>query len=154
MKRAEVISYLDNLLKSKKLSWFEKQQIKQGCLMLKYLNTNKNEFFYKSKRLGEKTHGLSYCDLFITMFSDLEHCQVVLVNDIGTSKVINFDDNFFYVECLLDAYLELILDSSKKWAIQTRELKIYVNKFYKELCKDNEIDLSLASEEVRALIKD
>ena len=102
---------------------------------------------------------LDYKDCCITIFNDDEKCLIVFVTDNGKSKVINYDDNFFYVEELLDTYLEMIELSFRGW--QSKELttsdydeiKTYLKKYFRHLKRQGaDIDLEQANEQVRGLL--
>ena len=158
-KRQDIINYLLNMSKNKHNSWFEKQQFKQVANLLKYKETCDSKYFYKARDIVEKLGGLQYRDTFISMFDDSEKALTIMVNDKGKTKVINYDDNFFYIESLLDTYLELIEDSFKYWVdreLDIEELKAIkqlLQDFYKNLKQYGEIDLELANKRVQELLK-
>ena len=102
---------------------------------------------------------IDYRDDFITIFNDDEKCLLVFITDNGKSKVINYDDNFFYVEILLDTYLEMIEASFKGWKNKDlnesdyAEIKEQLGNYYKHLIRyADDLDLELANEQVRTLL--
>ena len=102
---------------------------------------------------------MDYSDCFITIFNDVEKATLVFLNDNGNTKAINYDDNFFYVERLLDTYLEMIELSFKGWKNKDlnendyQEIKEHLGNYYKHLIRyADDLDLSLANEQVRGLL--
>lgn len=101
---------------------------------------------------------LDYKDTFITIFNDDDKCFLVFITDTGKSKVISYDDNFFYVEYLLDIYLEMIEASFKGWKHKRltqndyEEIKACLGKYYKHLKRQCEIDLECVSNETRGVL--
>lgn len=107
-----------------------------------------------------KSKYLDYRDCNVSVFHDDEKCLMLFVNDLGQSKAICYDSNFFYVEELLDAYFEAIEQSFKGWKNKELsdddydEIKGYLRKYYKHLKRQcDDIDLSQANENVRRLLK-
>lgn len=96
-----------------------------------------------------------YSDTFVSVINDNEKMLVIFVTDNGQAKVISYDDNFFYVEILIETYLEMLLVSFKRWGFDTHkeEIKKHVKKFLKHMEKRTEIDRELFSEELTELLK-
>ena len=69
----------------------------------------------KVRRLRVRRQYLDYEDCFITLFHDYEKCMVVFLTDNGHTKAICYDDNFFYVESILDTYVEMLEKSFVGW---------------------------------------
>ncbi len=97
---------------------------------------------------------LDWKDCCVTLFNDDDKCMVVFLTDNGHTKAINYDDNFFYVESVLDAYVEMLEKSFMGWNVRQLtdddydEMKEFTTRFYRhikrqcngdfnlELCKD------------------
>ena len=96
-----------------------------------------------------------YSDTFVSIINDYEKMLVIFVTDNGHTKAVNYDDNFFYVESLIETYLEMLLVSFKNWDIDTHkeEIKKHVKKFLKHMEKKTEIDRELFSQELTDLLK-
>ena len=108
---------------------------------------------------GEKMRKyLLFKDTFITLFNDSDKCMVVFLTDNGQTKAINYDDNFFYVECLIDTYHEMIIKSFKGWRNRAltkcdkEEIKAHLKKFIKFLKRQNEIDYNSMCIETREVL--
>lgn len=108
------------------------------------------------------TQHLEYRDMFVSLFHDEEKLTMVFLNDRGETKSICYDDNFFYVESLLEEYYNMILSSFKGWRDREldqqdlEELKEYLVAFYKWLDGGNEeepLDFEVLSEELQELLK-
>lgn len=107
-----------------------------------------------------KSKYLDYRDSFITIFCDDEKYFVVFVNDRGSVNAINYDDNFYYVEYLIDTYFDLIVDSFKRWGHKDltdedwREIAQHTIKYIKHLKRSQaEINYELICEETRGVIE-
>ena len=105
-----------------------------------------------------KRRYLLYKDTFITLFNDDEKCLVVFLTDNGHAKAINYDDNFYYVEYLIDTYLEMIIKSFKGWRNKTldkgdwQEITQQLKKFVRYLKKHEEIENCCICKEARGLL--
>ena len=106
-------------------------------------------------RKPRKPNTIEYRDTFLTVFNDDEKMLVIFVTDTGHTKAVNYDDNFFYVEYLIETYLEMILVSFAHWGIEERkeEIKKHVKKFLKHMERKTEIDRELFSKELTEILK-
>lgn len=103
---------------------------------------------------------LDYKDTFITIFSDWDKMLLCFVTDTGKSKVVSLDDNFFYVEELIDTYYEMIVQSFMGWrndysALNEgdwKEIKEHLEKYVRYIKKESTIDLTLCNDDVKALL--
>ena len=82
---------------------------------------------------------LDYKDCCITLFNDDDKCMVVFLTDNGHTKAISYDDNFFYVEYVMDTYVEMFEKSFMGWN-QRRltnddydEMQEFVRRFYRHI---------------------
>lgn len=108
-----------------------------------------------------KKHKRKYLDFkddTITIFNDDDKLILVFVNDRGNSEVVSYDDNFFYVEYLLDTYLDLLEKSFRGWRNREldqndyEEIKVYLKRYYRHLKRQTEVDLQSANDQVRGLL--
>ena len=105
-----------------------------------------------------KSKYLIYRDDIITIFDDYERLTCVFLNDLGKTKAISYDDNFFYVEYMVDTYYEFLEDSFKGWKgkeldeADKQEMKTYLEAFIKDMKNHNELDEEAYSKEVRGLL--
>jgi len=89
---------------------------------------------------------LDYKDFYITIFNDDDKLALVFLNDIGDTQSINYDDNMFYIEYLIDTYLEMITKSFKGWRDKEltdsdkKEIKTHLQKYVNHLKRHTEID--------------
>lgn len=109
-----------------------------------------------------RTPTTQYRDTFVTLFHDEEKMALVFLNDRGKTKSISYDDNFFYVESLVEEYYEMLLDSFQHWRTKELcdddldEMRIYLSGFYLWLNKEQQeepLDFEVLSEEVQQLLK-
>lgn len=101
---------------------------------------------------------LDYSDCFVSIFNSDDKCKLVFVNDKGDTMAVDYDSNFFYVEYLLDTYYSMIIKSLKSNYYKINgtndEIKPYLRKYYRHIKRQcSDIDLSLASEQVNALLQ-
>lgn len=107
-----------------------------------------------------KRRYLDYKDTFITIFNDSDKLCVVFLNDKGKTQAINYDDNFFYVEYLIDTYYDFIVDSFKGWKNNKlyksdwEEIFSHLLKYIKHLKRQSDdLDFEAVSKEVRNKIE-
>lgn len=94
-----------------------------------------------------KSKYLEYKDWCITIFNDDDKSSLVFLNDLGNTKAVSYDDNMFYIEYLLDIYLDMIELSFKGYRGREltdsdyEEIKPLLTRYYKHLKRNSEIDL-------------
>ena len=103
---------------------------------------------------------LDYKDTFITVFNDPDKLMLVFLTDSGHTEAVSYDDNFFYVEYLIDIYEEMLEKSLKTYKLKNeldandyREIKSYVNKYIKHLKKFGDLDLTCCNKQVCKILE-
>ena len=104
-----------------------------------------------------KSKYIDYTDLFVTIFVDYDKTLLVFVNDTGDTKAVNFDDNFFYVESLIDTYFDMISKSFDKWyggdvEKGNKEKRKHLAKYVRHIQKQARIDLQQCDDDVKKLL--
>jgi len=101
---------------------------------------------------------LDYKDYVITIFVEQDKGMVVFLTDNGHTKAINFEDNFFYVEYLIDTYYEMAVKSFKGWRNKDldledlKDIKRLLRKYIAHLKRQCEIDLSCIGKETKEVL--
>ena len=81
---------------------------------------------------------LTYRDFYVSVFVDEQKYLIVFLNDMGQTKVINFDSNFYCVEDDIIAYRDIIEHSSASKDEQYEFLRDFIIFVQKELDGTND----------------
>ena len=108
--------------------------------------------------MKQKRKYLEYKDYAITIFNDDDKLMLVFVNDRGNAKVVSYDDNMFYIEYLLDTYLEMIENDFLGWRNKHltdkdyEEIQPLLKRYYRHVKRYGDIDLEALNGHTREVL--
>ena len=85
---------------------------------------------------------IMYRDWFVSMFNDNQKLLIIFVNDIGDTKVISYDSNFYCIEDNIIAYREVLFKSIEDNEERNEFLKAFID-FVKQEIKDSDDELNI-----------